>query len=387
MIFPATTFRVAILGVAALFCLWIVGCDGSVEGARIELRASSGGVDEFTVTLPLVDRDLSSLPTSFWKQVFYVTVDGNSLTAKPSLAGKYELKEGGQLVFTPRFPLNTRIDYLATFDVGTFSKSDEEAVTRVFVGTIPNMTPVARVSAIYPNASSIPENNLKFYIHFSEPMSRGSSYENLSLVDESGGVIDLPFLELDEELWSRDGTRLTVFIDPGRIKQGLTPHEEVGPVFEKDRSYTLKVGSGFQDSQGRELVEDYEKQYAVTEFDSRSPNVNVWSITSPSVGTRTALEVDLKDHLDHALLHRLIWVNDQSGTPLEGRIETVSEDRIWYFVPDESWKAGAYNLSVVTELSDLAGNNLKVAFEVDITKSEEVGEVATRIEVPFEVAR
>ena len=33
-------------------------------------------------------------------------------------------------------------------------------------------------------------------------------------------AIELPFLEIDEELWDPAMMRLTLFIDPGRIKRG-----------------------------------------------------------------------------------------------------------------------------------------------------------------------
>ena len=49
--------------------------------------------------------------------------------------------------------------------------------------------------------------------------------------------MDAPFLELDEELWSPDGTRFTLVFDPGRIKRGLKPREEAGPILEAGKSY------------------------------------------------------------------------------------------------------------------------------------------------------
>src|SRR5260370_1316673 len=75
-----------------------------------------------------------------------------------------------------------------------------------------------------------PENDLKFYIHFSAPMSRGDSYKRIKLPDEKGKALDMPFLELDQDLWDSAAQRLTVFCDPGRIKRGLKPREEFGPV-------------------------------------------------------------------------------------------------------------------------------------------------------------
>ncbi len=50
-------------------------------------------------------------------------------------------------------------------------------------------------------------------------MSRGDSYRHIQLRDAKGKAVELPFLELGEELWNPDMTRLTLFIDPGRVKR------------------------------------------------------------------------------------------------------------------------------------------------------------------------
>ncbi|MCH7864908.1 MAG: hypothetical protein IIC56_06820, partial [Proteobacteria bacterium] len=97
------------------------------------------------------------------------------------------------------------------------------------------------MTQVYPSADVLPENLLKFYLHFSAPMSRGDSYQHIRLVRQNGSVVDLPFLELDQELWDRRQTRLTLLFDPGRIKRGLKPHEEVGPALKPGRRYTLEI--------------------------------------------------------------------------------------------------------------------------------------------------
>ena len=60
-------------------------------------------------------------------------------------------------------------------------------------------------------------------------MSRGHIYDHIRLLDAQGAPVELPFLEIDEELWNAEMTRLTLFIDPGRIKRGVKPLEEIGP--------------------------------------------------------------------------------------------------------------------------------------------------------------
>ena len=86
-----------------------------------------------------------------------------------------------------------------------------------------------RVVAVYPSSATLPENQLRFYLHFSAPMSRGEVYQHLQLLDQDGKPIVLPFLEIGEELWDTTGQRLTLLIDPGRIKRGLCRASSLAP--------------------------------------------------------------------------------------------------------------------------------------------------------------
>ena len=92
-------------------------------------------------------------------------------------------------------------------------------IARDFV--LPKPSSIAtKVAAVYPSKSALPENQLKFYVHFCAPMSRGEAYERIHLSNERGEEVEFPFLELGEELWDDSGTRFTLFFDPGRIKLG-----------------------------------------------------------------------------------------------------------------------------------------------------------------------
>mgnify|MGYP003346898067 CR=1 FL=1 len=88
------------------------------------------------------------------------------------------------------------------------------------VPPVPPERATTLVTQIYPSADVLPENTLKFYVHFSAPMSRGHSYDHIRLLDEANRPVELAFLELAEELWSPDMLRLTLLMDPGRIKRG-----------------------------------------------------------------------------------------------------------------------------------------------------------------------
>lgn len=88
-------------------------------------------------------------------------------------------------------------------------------------------------------------------------MTRGEAWKRIRLLDAKGEAVPLAFLEIDQELWDRDTTRLTILFDPGRIKRGVLPLEEVGPALQSGRSYTLVVDRNWQDAQGQPLLTEF----------------------------------------------------------------------------------------------------------------------------------
>jgi hypothetical protein len=55
------------------------------------------------------------------------------------------------------------------------------------------------VRQVYPSTAKIPENQLKFYIEFSAPMSQGNAWRHIRLLKSDGQAVELPFLEIDQE--------------------------------------------------------------------------------------------------------------------------------------------------------------------------------------------
>jgi len=220
-------------------------------------------------------------------------------------------------------------------------------------------------TAIYPSAQVLPENLLRFYIHFSAAMSRGEAYRHIHLLDAAGKPVPDPFLELDEELWSGDGCRFTLLFDPGRIKRGLKPREEVGPVLEQGHAYTLVIDRAWPDAKGRPLAGEYRRQFRVGPADQTSPSPRDWMIRAPGAGTRDPLEIRFPESLDSALARRLITVEGSPGRIVPGQVSLAAAESRWLLTPDDPWKAGEYRLVIGTELEDLAGNAINRPFEVD----------------------
>ena len=281
---------------------------------------------------------------------------------------------GADLIrFTPRFPLIKGLPYSARVDrdilfilierTGAGMSRNLEATF-----TLPKSDLVAStvVTQIYPTADELPENQLKFYLHFSAPMKRGQAYQRIHLLDASGRQVDVPFLELTPELWDLKTQRLTLLFDPGRIKRGLRPHEDLGMALQKGRAYRLVIDRHMLDARGQDLPQTFEKHFTVVAADRMAPNYTRWSLTTPTVNTYAPVTVNFPEPLDHGLLGHLFAVQDSVGNDVPGDIEIMRNETMWAFVPSNTWETGEYTILIDTRIEDLAGNTLNYLFDVDI---------------------
>ncbi len=351
--------------VSAVLLLGIIaGCGRPVRdepgSARIGLATAADGSRYFEVT------GLDGLPGTgkpSWREsvrIYTLFERDSSADGLPPLAGSYVFS-GGVLRFKPRFPLEPGLEYSARI----YGSSGRFRETRFRIPKR-DMEPTTLVSAVYPSAAVLPANLLKFYIHFSAPMSVGRSYEHIRLLDSKGEVVKYPFLELDEELWDPTGQRLTVFIDPGRIKQGVLPNSEVGPVFVAGQDYTLEISGDWKDSAGARLRSPFRKGFKVSGADHQPPDPAAWKMTVPPGGSRDPLSLDFTAPLDHALLHRLLWVEAENGGKVTGEVSVQEGERRWSLQPQREWNPGRYRLMIRSTLEDLAGNGIDKPFEVDL---------------------
>ncbi len=301
------------------------------------------------------------------------------------MLGVYRV-ELNALRFEPQFALEPGITYRAVFRPDQLPGGKQVTpITAVFQAIRRSATPTTVVSRVYPSADSLPENLLKFYIYFSAPMSRGNIYDHIHLLGESGKKVELPLLEIDEELWDATMTRLTLFIDPGRIKRGVLPLEEIGPSLEAGKSYTLVIEREWRDGAGIPLKESFQKAFKVASADREPPDPARWKIQSPQSGARDPLTIIFPEPMDHALAQRLIRVSAESGEAIEGKVALEDQERRWAFTPDNAWRRGRYQLIIQTTLEDLAGNNIGKPFEVDLFEGVERRLSTSTVKVSFEI--
>jgi hypothetical protein len=276
---------------------------------------------------------------------------------KPELSGRREIVDGA-IRFTPQFLFRPGMSYrVYSIDAKTTLDIKVPAV----VPTEPT-----RVTAIYPFASTLPENQLRFYIHFSAPMAAGHAYEHVKLLKPDGTPDKRAFLEIGEEMWDRSGQRLTLLFDPGRVKKGLKPREEFGPVLEPGQSYRLVIDKEWRDANDQSLAAGFEKRFTAGPAIEAAIDTKQWKLTPPVASSRNSLIVQFPRPLDSALLIRMLTIADSAGKEIPGQITLAAEERCWQFCPDQPWTAGDYFVVADTALEDTAGNNIARPFEVDV---------------------
>lgn len=325
-----------------------------------------------------------------WAKAVTVKVavgDEDTIRNRQAMLGSWSVADK-QLVFTPKFPLTEGLEYRVTIYESTLldpSQKPGKAVVHTVRVSTKALARTTRVVQLYPTRNVLPENQLKFYVHFSAPMRRGDAYANVRLVREDGKQVEYPFLELDEELWDPAGKRLTLLFDPGRVKRGLKPREEAGPILEEGKTFTFFLDAKFRDENGQPLAAGFKKTFKVIAPDNDPPDTKKWKLTPPTANTKTALDLRFPDPMDHALLHRVIRVVNAEGKPVLGDIQVSEEETRWQFTPKQAWAAGSYKLVAETILEDMAANRIGRPFELDVFRPIPKKEEARTAEVPFEV--
>jgi hypothetical protein len=323
-----------------------------------------------------------------WKRLLHVSVVNDRRKDSAPMLGRH-LIDGHVIAFVPRFPLRPGVNYRVVFDPAAALPEASKGSPRLeYELSLPAEQPRATtvVEAIYPSGRELPENLLKFYVHFSAPMARGDSYKYVRIVDRDGQEIPDAILEIGEELWDAEQRRLTLLFDPGRIKRGLKPNEDVGLPLVAGREYALVIDAEWRDAQGVPLAKPWRHDFRVTPPDDVQPDPWRWRIGAPVASSRDALTVVFDEPLDRALLDHMLAVRDATGADLPGSVTVDREETRWRFEPDALWASGRYVLAIDPALEDRAGNSVGRAFEVLDGAANSQAPSTKVVELPFDVA-
>ena len=304
----------------------------------------------------------------------YPVDDGDARTDEelrarfPAMSGRYVV-DGSSVCFVPRFPFcdGTTYRVVAGGDVGlTITRPARDAVARAYV------------VAVHPTARTLPRNHLRFYVTFSEPMRDGEAAEHVHLRRaDTGEELDDVFLAFDPELWDGTRTRLTVLLDPARIKRGLAPHDEVGYPLVEGVAVELVIDDGFRDARGAPLTTPFVQHYDVGPDLRGLVDPSRWAVDVPSAGSREPLVVHFDHPLDAALVAQCL------RTSVPGTASLGAEEMSWVFHPTSSWQPVRHELEVDAVLEDVAGNSVARVFDRDLADRTQEPRAVDCVRLPF----
>ena len=325
-------------------------CDGE-DCVRVRGLAPGADVQVRPRPAPAIDRDL------------------------PPMAGRL-VGDGDDVCFVPRFPFVDGTTY--TIGVGRIA-------TAVLVRPRPDRPATTEVLDIRPTAVQVPRNLLRLYVRFSAPMSEGYAAGHVRLVDETGHELPGALLPAEYELWDGSRRRLTILLDPARIKRGLAGHREAGYPIRSGEPFRLVVGDGLCDALGARLLAPAERRYEVGADERRHVEPAAWSLTVPASGTLHPLQVAFGRPLDDGLLARCLHVVDAGGQVIDGTPGIGPQERSWRLTPRQAWTTGSHRLVVDPVLEDLAGNSVSRVFDRDLRCPQDEPREAAPVTVPFRV--
>jgi hypothetical protein len=287
----------------------------------------------------------------------------------PDVSGRYILRDD-EVRFVPTFPFDSDVKYRAIFDPRPLGFQIEEPVMIEFETPADEKLPeLAEVTHVFPSCALLPENLLRFYVCFSNSMQRGRALDEISLLDSEGQPVADALYRPPVELWDRTMCRLTVLLDPGRLKRWVGPNIALGTPLKAGQTYTLEIGSGVIDRYGRPLRGRFRKHFLVGDPLREHISVDSWELVPPVTGTRQALVLLFKRPLDWALLFRMVTIKSADGAAITGQVVIDQCEKRWNFTPASPWIAGTYHISVASGLEDVCGNSIRGPFDRSIRKN------------------
>ncbi len=336
-------FKQALIAACFIGTAWSAAL---AQGGSLTLPAQPGGAVELVLDDYLV-RDPSVV-----LQVF-VGDAAVCCAGKTPIVGQYHF-DGQRVIFDPVFDFIEGQSYTVMS-----SAAAPEPILTTFIIEPDDGVLVPKVIAIYPSGPDIPENTLRFYIEFSTPMKPHVSMDFISLVDADGTPDTAAFMTFKQELWNEDRTRLTLLMDPGRIKRGVATNMELGPALIAGNRYAIRIEGGWQAARGVDTAPSFEHIFTVSDALRTRPDPDLWQFEEPRLSTRDPLLITFDRPFDKQMLQDAITVVDANGQVFAGAVSVGDAERTWRFVPQDVWSTQTLSIVVDAYLEDVAGNNFR----------------------------
>lgn len=304
----------------------------------------------------------------------------------PDVFGDYELLGDG-VRFIPHFPFGSDVRFRAILDLGVLRQPSVSKM-QFLEFSFPRETTLTatNVSQIFPSDDVLPENLLRLYVRFSNPMLRGRAADAIEIIGPDGRPVADVLYRAPVELWDRSMTCLTILLDPGRLKRGVGPNRILGPPLQVGQRYTLVIGRSMLDMCGRQLAETVAKSFCVSDAVREPIAIEEWQLLVPPIGSHEPLELRFPRPLNWAQLWHAITVVSEVRQSMRGRIDVDLGETRWRFTPAEAWQAGVHGVRVAPDLEDICGNTPYAPFDGPVQSVRESAiEKAARL-IPFAVA-
>lgn len=301
-----------------------------------------------------------------WESIVSVNVvdERTGRLGVTAIGGRHHLLSDA-VMFVPHLPFQAGVRYRITFtpprDPAFARCGPLSQETGVPVAT----NPPPRVTDVHPSNDTLPENVLRFYVTFSQAMRRGDARDGVVVLGPDGHPIADVLYRSPAELWSRDMRRLTVLMDPGRLKRQVGPHRQLGPPLRAGLDYTLAI-SGMHDHGGRRLAAPHRQHFRAADAVRARITFSQWVIRSPSAGTTEPVVLAFPGPLDWAMLTHAIVVHRADGHVVDGRPLVHRDGTGWQLVPAQPWTPGDHHVRVDPLLEDVCGNDVLGAFDRDL---------------------
>lgn len=348
--------------------LWVSGCKKNVPEIQLTIGQNKIEFHNWKLSQSTMGSN-QAVSLSVWD-------DEKQEVLETEVPGELSMNKNQEIVFRPSFPLEENTRYLLRVNT-----RDTEFEQLISIPRKEYKRPF--VSKIYPSSDTLPENLLRIYIYFSQPMKTKGAIEYIKLFDENENEITRAIFSNVFELWDTNQKRLTVLFDPARVKTGLRANLKNGRALKAGHNYRIVVEKA-EDIHGQIIDRPFTKSFYVNHEDLTMPNLEKWKIKAPKFNSLETLSISFPDILDHSSLAERINIIDPEGQPVAGRIKTVNCEKEWLLTPTHKWVKGKYTLQVNSRLEDPAGNNLNGLFDHKIgsLKSEKEGEI---ISVNFKI--
>ena len=107
---------------------------------------------------------------------------------------------------------------------------------------------------------------------------------------------------------------------PAGSNAALSLREDLGPVLEVGKTYTLVIDRDWKDANGEPLKEGFKKKFRTVAADEAPPDPKTWKLDAPAAGGRAPLTVTFPKAMDHALLLDMLSVMDGQGRKIAGEV-------------------------------------------------------------------